>query len=109
MHETNLRHIVFSSTCATYGEPRTTPISEEHPQSPVNPYGESKLFVERALRWYERIHQISWASLRYFNAAGADSESEIGECHDLETHLMPLVMDATLGIRPEVRVMGQDC
>lgn len=108
LHETRVPHLVFSSTCATYGEPLTPAISEEHVQSPTNPYGESKLFMERCMKWYERIHGISWISLRYFNAAGADAESEIGESHLNETHLIPLVIEATLGSRSAVRVMGQD-
>jgi len=78
MREARVRHIVFSSTCATYGVPRRVPIVETEPQAPVNPYGESKLFVERALQWYGRAHGLSWAALRYFNAAGADPEGEIG-------------------------------
>jgi UDP-arabinose 4-epimerase len=108
MRETGVRSIVFSSTCATYGMPRQVPISESEPQAPVNPYGESKLFVERALHWYEQVHGVRWAALRYFNAAGADPEAEIGEAHDPETHLIPLVIDAALGLRPPVRVMGTD-
>ena len=108
MRETGVRSIVFSSTCATYGMPRQVPISETEPQAPVNPYGESKLFVERALDWYRQIHGLGWMALRYFNAAGADPEGETGEVHDPETHLIPLVADAALGLRPPVRVMGTD-
>jgi len=108
MKEAGVRRIVFSSTCATYGEPTNIPISEATPQIPVNPYGESKLFVERALEWYGRAHGFSWAAMRYFNAAGADPEGEIGECHDPESHLIPLVVDAALGIRPPVQIMGTD-
>jgi len=108
MKEAGVRRIVFSSTCATYGEPTKIPISEATPQIPVNPYGESKLFVERALEWYGRAHGFSWAAMRYFNAAGADPEGEIGECHDPESHLIPLVVDAALGIRPPVQIMGTD-
>jgi len=106
MKEAGVRRIVFSSTCATYGEPTKIPISEATLQIPVNPYGESKLFVERALEWYGRAHGFSWAAMRYFNAAGADPEGEIGECHDPESHLIPLVVDAALGIRPPVQIMG---
>lgn len=108
MREAGVRDIVFSSTCATYGLPDTVPISEMEPQTPVNPYGESKLFVERAVRWYERAYGLGWVALRYFNAAGADSEGEIGECHDPETHLIPSVIEAARGIRPYVQVMGTD-
>ena len=100
--------IVFSSTCATYGMPERLPIDEQHPQNPVNPYGESKLFVERALKWYEVAHGIKSVPLRYFNAAGADAAGEIGEDHSPETHLIPLVIEAALGNRPEVKVFGTD-
>ncbi len=108
MREARVGHIVFSSSCATYGVPRKVPISEAEPQTPVNPYGESKLYVERALKWYERAHGFGWVALRYFNAAGADPEGEIGEAHELETHLIPLAIEATLGQRPAVCVMGTD-
>ena len=100
--------IVFSSTCATYGMPERVPIDEDHPQRPVNPYGESKLFIERALRWYGVAHDIRSVSLRYFNAAGADPDGEIGEDHDPETHLIPLVVDAALGYRENVSIFGTD-
>ena len=106
MHEAGVRHIVFSSTCATYGIPADIPIPENAPQAPVNPYGESKLFIERALEWYGRSYDFSWAVLRYFNAAGADPEGELGEEHNPETHLIPLVIQAALGRRPVVDVMG---
>jgi len=82
MRDAGTNQIVFSSSCATYGEPSHIPIREDHPQRPVNPYGESKLMAERALGWYERAYGLSWTSLRYFNAAGADPEGEIGEAHD---------------------------
>jgi len=102
------RHIVFSSTCATYGVPTMTPISEEHLQQPINPYGWSKLMVERILRDYEHAHGIRYCALRYFNAAGADPDGEIGEDHTPETHLLPLVIDAALGRRPYVELFGTD-
>jgi UDP-glucose-4-epimerase GalE len=108
MHSAGVQHIVFSSTCATYGLPERVPIDEQHPQKPVNPYGESKLFVERALRWYEVAHGLKWAALRYFNAAGADAEGEIGEDHTPETHLIPLIIQAALGMRSHVEVFGTD-
>jgi UDP-arabinose 4-epimerase len=108
MVDTGVRQIVFSSTCATYGMPERMPIDESHPQRPVNPYGESKLFVERALRWYDVAHGIRFVSLRYFNAAGADAEGDIGEDHDPETHLIPLVIQAALGQRPQVQIFGTD-
>jgi len=100
--------IVFSSTCATYGDPVRVPIDEAHPQAPVNPYGESKLMVEKLLRWYGEIHGLRWMALRYFNAAGADPDGEIGEDHDPETHLIPLVIGAAQGRRPPVKIFGTD-
>jgi UDP-glucose-4-epimerase GalE len=100
--------IVFSSTCATYGNPIRVPIDETHPQAPVNPYGESKLMVEKMLHWYGVVHGMKWIALRYFNAAGADPEGEIGEDHDPESHLIPLVIGATMGTRPPVTVFGTD-
>jgi UDP-glucose-4-epimerase GalE len=100
--------IVFSSTCATYGDPVRVPIDEGHPQVPVNPYGESKLMVERMLRWYGDIHAFRWIALRYFNAAGAAPDGEIGEDHDPESHLIPLVIGAAQGLRPPVKVFGTD-
>ena len=103
-----VRHVVFSSTCATYGMPEILPIGEDHPQRPVNPYGESKLFIERALRWYETAHGLKSVSLRYFNAAGADPDGEIGEDHDPETHLIPLVIQTALGQRTHVDIYGTD-
>lgn len=101
-------HLVFSSSCATYGLPVSLPIDEEHPQQPVNPYGESKLCVERALKWYEAAHGLRWAALRYFNAAGADPDGEIGEEHAVETHLIPLVIKAARGQRKQVDIYGTD-
>ena len=108
MESEGIRHMVFSSTCATYGLPERIPIDEQHPQKPVNPYGESKLFIERALNWYEVAHGMTWAALRYFNAAGASADGEIGEDHDPETHLIPLLIQAALGMRPHVEVFGTD-
>lgn len=103
-----IRPIVFSSTCSTYGLPERIPITEDQPQQPLNPYGESKLFVERALRWYGIAHGLRSVALRYFNAAGADPEGEIGEEHDPETHLLPLVIQAALGQRTQVEIFGTD-
>jgi UDP-glucose-4-epimerase GalE len=102
------RNIVFSSTCATYGIPTMTPIAEDHLQQPINPYGWSKLMVERILCDYERAHGLRYFALRYFNAAGADPDGEIGECHAPETHLLPLVIEAALGRRPHVELLGTD-
>lgn len=108
MLETGVRRIVFSSTCATYGVPDKVPMDESTPQRPINPYGETKLMMERALYWYGQAYGIASVSLRYFNAAGADPDGETGEAHDPETHLIPLVLDAALGRRPEVQVFGTD-
>ncbi|MBI3126265.1 MAG: UDP-glucose 4-epimerase GalE [Candidatus Tectomicrobia bacterium] len=108
MRETGVRNIVFSSSCATYGIPSRIPIQESEPQAPINPYGETKLMAEKALRWYGEVHGFRWTALRYFNAAGADPEGEIGEHHDPETHLIPLVIQAALGLRPQVEIFGTD-
>lgn len=108
MIETGVRHIVFSSTCATYGLPETMPIRESTPQHPVNPYGESKLMIERTLHWLGPAHGLRYAALRYFNAAGADPDGAIGEDHDPETHLIPLVLDAALGRRAAIDILGTD-
>ncbi len=106
--DSGVKRVVFSSTCATYGIPQTVPIAEDHPQRPVNPYGETKLFVERVLHWYGQAYGLQSMVLRYFNAAGADPEGEIGEEHDPETHLVPRVIHASLGRLPEVEVFGTD-
>jgi UDP-arabinose 4-epimerase len=108
MLEAGVERIVFSSTCATYGIPDGLPIDETHPQRPVNPYGESKLFVERVLRAYGEAYGLDWVTLRYFNAAGADPDGQLGEDHEPETHLIPLAIDAALGRRPWVEVFGTD-
>jgi UDP-glucose-4-epimerase GalE len=108
MRKSGVRHIVFSSTCATYGNPQCIPISEDHPQRPVNPYGESKLMVERLLRWYDEIHGFRSLSLRYFNAAGADPEGELGECHDPEPHLIPSILETASNPKRPVSVFGAD-
>lgn len=108
MREAGISSIVFSSTAATYGEPERNPIPENHPQLPINPYGETKLAVERALKWYGGAYGLRWAALRYFNAAGADPDGETGEAHDPETHLVPLVLEAGMGKRPPVKLFGTD-
>lgn len=108
MLDAGVRHIVFSSTCATYGTPLRLPIDEDHPQAPLSPYGESKLFVERVLHWYGLAHDLRWVALRYFNAAGADPDGEIGEVHDPETHLIPLAIEAALGRRSSLKIYGTD-
>jgi UDP-arabinose 4-epimerase len=101
-------HIVFSSSAAVYGNPEKVPIPEEHPTRPINPYGETKLMMERALEAYGAAYGLRWTALRYFNAAGADPDGELGEEHDPETHLIPLVIRAALGRSPYVEVYGSD-
>ena len=108
MREAGVDKIVFSSTCATYGIPAEVPIRENSPQLPVNPYGETNLAIERALHWYGEAYGLRSISLRYFNAAGADPEGEIGERHEPETHLVPLVLEAALGQRQQVDIYGTD-
>lgn len=108
MRECGVNTIVFSSSCATYGLPVEVPIKDSHPQSPINPYGESKRAVEAALYWYGLGHQLKWSALRYFNAAGADPASEVGEDHSPETHLIPLAIEAALDLRTYVEVCGTD-
>ncbi len=103
-----IRQFVFSSTCATYGMPDRLPIIEDTPQRPINPYGASKLMVERMLADFGAAHGLRSVALRYFNAAGADAQGEIGEAHDPETHLIPLVLDAASGRRANVTIYGAD-
>ena len=106
--EANVKHFVLSSTAAVYGDPIRTPIDEDHPTAPVNPYGETKLGLERMLADYARAYGVKYAALRYFNASGADVEAGIGERHDPETHLIPIVLEAALGKRAHVSVFGDD-
>jgi UDP-glucose-4-epimerase GalE len=106
--EAGVKKIIFSSTCAVYGEVTKVPIAEDIPREPVNPYGVTKLFFEQALEAYDRAYGFRFASLRYFNAAGADESGEIGELHDPETHLIPLALSAAAGVGPELRVFGAD-
>jgi UDP-glucose-4-epimerase GalE len=106
--EVGLRKVIFSSTCAVYGVPAKIPIVEDTPRQPVNPYGASKLFFENALQAYDHAYGLRFASLRYFNAAGADESGEIGECHDPETHLIPLALRAAAGNGPELQIYGSD-
>jgi UDP-glucose-4-epimerase GalE len=107
MAAASVKHFVFSSTCATYGEPIETPIVETHPQQPINSYGESKLAIERALPHFERAYGMSWSALRYFNAAGADPDGEIGEDHTPEIHVIPRAIEAAAGGRG-LQVFGDD-
>lgn len=108
MRAGGVRYLVFSSTAAVYGEPERIPIPEDHPTAPTNPYGFTKLTVEQMMAWYERAHGLRYVSLRYFNAAGSEPEGRIGEDHKPETHLIPVVLQAALGLRPEVEIFGMD-
>ena len=103
----SVKFFVFSSTCATYGDPVRVPIDETHPQAPVNPYGESKLMVEKILRWYGSAYGLKWIALRYFNAAGADPDAELGEDHSPEIHLIPRTIFAAIGA-DSLQVYGDD-
>lgn len=104
----DVRKFVFSSTCATYGIPASLPITEDLPQAPINPYGQTKLDVENALKSLAVAHGLSSASFRYFNAAGAAPNGKIGEDHQPETHLIPLVLDVALGKRENIKIFGTD-
>lgn len=104
----NVKKFVFSSTCATYGIPKTVPIPEDHPQDPINPYGATKLMVERILADFDVAYNLKSVSFRYFNAAGADPNGLLGEDHNPETHLLPLVLMAALGKRESVSIFGTD-
>jgi len=106
--EAGVKKIIFSSTCAVYGEVAKVPIEEDTPRQPVNPYGMSKLFFEQALEAYGRAYGFRFASLRYFNAAGADESGGIGELHEPETHLIPLALQAAAGTGPELQIFGAD-
>jgi UDP-glucose 4-epimerase len=106
--DAGISHFVFSSTAALYGIPSTVPIPEDAPRSPVNPYGMSKLFFEHALEAYSRAYSMRFASLRYFNAAGADPGGEIGELHEPETHLIPSILLVAAGVRPLFQIFGND-
>jgi len=108
MKNCGINKIIFSSTCATYGMPEQIPIGEDHPQYPINPYGRSKLMIEWILQDFAVAYGLNFVSLRYFNAAGADPDAEIGEDHDPETHLIPLVLDAALGKSDQIRIFGTD-
>lgn len=108
MVEFNVKKFIFSSTCATYGNPQYLPIDENHPQSPINPYGMSKLMVESILKDYSKAYDFKFVSLRYFNASGCDPECEVGENHSPETHLIPLILDAAIGKRDNIKVFGTD-
>ncbi|GAB4031113.1 MAG: UDP-glucose 4-epimerase GalE [Elusimicrobiota bacterium] len=108
MRESGVNNFIFSSTCATYGNPVEIPITEKHTQNPVNPYGRTKLIIEQVLSDYSSAYGMKYVNLRYFNAAGADPDGEIGEWHNPETHLIPLAIDAALGKRDSLTVFGSD-
>jgi UDP-glucose-4-epimerase GalE len=108
LRRSGVARFVFSSTAATFGIPEHVPITEEEPQRPINPYGTSKLAIERALADYARAYRWGYAALRYFNAAGASPDGSIGEDHDPETHLIPLVIQAAMGQRPYIEIFGTD-
>lgn len=108
MLEQKTRYFILSSTCAVYGDPVQVPIPEDHPRNPVNPYGDSKLMLEKILAWYDKAYGLRSTFLRYFNAAGADASGRLGEVHDPETHLIPLVLDAALGRKKDITLFGQD-
>lgn len=104
----DIKYFIFSSTCATYGEPMQIPLTENHPLKPINPYGKSKYMVEQILEDYSNAYNFNYVSLRYFNAAGADPQTEIGEMHQPETHLIPLILDVALGKRESIKIYGTD-
>lgn len=108
MLENDVKKIIFSSTAATFGNPQYTPIDEKHPQVPINPYGQAKLMVEKILADYDTAYDLKYIALRYFNACGADLETEIGENHDPESHLIPLILDAAAGKREDIKIFGTD-
>jgi len=108
MRATDVKRLVFSSSCATYGTPHRVPISETESQSPINPYGFTKLVIERALADYSHAYDFRFAALRYFNAAGASPDGDIGEDHDPESHLIPLVLQVALGQREHITIFGDD-
>ena len=108
MRAAGVQRFIFSSTAATFGEPLYSPIDERHPQAPINPYGRSKLMIEQVLEDYDRAYGLKSVCLRYFNAAGADPQGKLGERHDPETHLIPLVLQVAAGRRPSIAVFGRD-
>lgn len=104
----DVKKFIFSSTCATYGIPQKIPLVEDHPQNPINPYGWTKLMVERILKDYDTAYGLKSVILRYFNASGADKSGEIGEAHNPESHLIPLILDAAIGKREDIKIFGTD-
>lgn len=108
MHLNNVNKIVFSSTAAIYGEPKTVPITEDFDTFPTNTYGQTKLAIEQMMEWFDKAFGIKYIALRYFNAAGADPQSILGEAHKTETHLIPLILQTVLGKREYISVFGND-
>lgn len=108
MRSAGCESIVFSSTCATYGDPVEVPLTEAHPQDPISPYGRTKLHMEHMIEDFGRAYGLRWAALRYFNAAGADPDGDLGEDHDPETHLIPLTLQVAQGKRAEILIFGED-
>lgn len=108
MNKHNVKKIVFSSTAATYGEPKKIPIKETDPQVPTNPYGESKLMMEKIMRWSDEAYGIKFVALRYFNVAGAKEDGSIGEDHHPETHLVPIILEVAAGERDQLAIFGDD-
>ncbi|TAH26302.1 MAG: UDP-glucose 4-epimerase GalE [Cytophagales bacterium] len=108
MMEHGCKKFIFSSTCATYGNPQYTPIDEKHPQNPINPYGQSKLMLEKIIMDYQKAYGLEYVFLRYFNASGASTDGLIGEDHNPETHLIPLIIEAGMGKRSNITVFGAD-
>lgn len=108
MRAAGVRRLVFSSSAAVYGEPLKVPITESHPLSPVNPYGRTKFMMEQVMRDYSAAYGLKYITLRYFNAAGADPDCRIGEMHNPETHLIPLILDAASGRKKQVNIFGDD-
>ncbi len=108
MREEGVNQFIFSSSCATYGTPQKLPLTEDHPLNPVNPYGFTKRVVEHMLADYSSAYDLNYVSLRYFNAAGADPNGQLGECHDPETHLIPLILQVATGEREHITVFGTD-
>ncbi|EOB3491172.1 UDP-glucose 4-epimerase GalE [Enterococcus hirae] len=108
MHEYHVKNIVFSSTAATYGEPTESPITEATPTNPKNPYGESKLMMEKMMKWCDQAYGMRYVALRYFNVAGAKADASIGEDHTPETHLVPIILQVALGQRDSLAIYGDD-
>jgi len=108
MKENGVNKFIFSSSAATFGEPKYIPIDEKHPQNPINPYGETKLMVEHIMRDYDKAYGMKYVALRYFNACGADPEADVGEWPGSSSNLIPLVLDAAIGRREDIRIFGTD-